>query len=529
MEPLIKAKFPVSYEVDEKQFLGIVKTWLEGNRTFARIFTSPKEVLESIVNQSSFIWNGLSGEVIQKESVEDENVNYAGVSFKHQGQDPNEFFETKLAFKKDNDTKNSAVSVVLDYCTSSCFHRVMDGRKPMLVNMLIEGLPNFHDGWMPIKTEPHILQSGDEFAVADVVNGIDAKNSLPIIYVSRENKNNSTTIDPNKLAKKVAGLAHVVVEPDHAFSGEVKKLLKLKEMACYDGAVRVYWPQSNNPRWNKLWIRDFLQGEAFKTTGRDSIIEIANYIASRDRALALGDCSFDQIMSISRKKNINKINRALMKMREESAIKDKDYRQVTEHYEKTVKEHAEIIALYEQDVNSLKSAKGYLEQQVRKLDDELTTTKDDLEVARNNLQDFQRFNKPQKDTNAIASHEEVILVLNDYLARKEQQGGSGQSYIEQRVTALLADRGDEVSQILEQQEKAIDEISTCFTGYDHMGSHHQKTLRKHGFGYSEDGKHYKVFKIGFNPDICVTLSKTPSDTRAGKHFAADMRRTFFTV
>lgn len=525
MEPLIKAKFPVSYEVQEKQVLEIVQTWLKEGKNFSRGFASPKEVLEEIINKPSFIWNGLSGAVIQKESVQDENVSYSGLSFKHHGPDANSIFETKVAFRKDNENKNSSVSVVLEYGTSSCFHRIVEMRKPILINKLIEKLPHFCDGWIPIKTEPHFLQSGDEFAVSDLINGINAQNSLPVIYVSRENKTDSPVIDPEELAKKVAGLAHVIVEPDHAFSGDVKKLLKIKELACYDGGVRVYWPGIDKPHWNKLWIRDFLQGETFKPGNRDSTTEILNYIASRDKALTLGDCSFDQIVSLGRKRSINHISGQLEKMRCEVVARDRDHLQLVDIYNKTLKEHKELTDLYETTLNSLESDKSYLEKQVQKLSDELVTSKDDLEVARANMQDVQKFTK-HKNENPLADHKEILLAVNSFLKR---YGDVIAPYYEQRLTSLLAERGDEVEKVLKEQEEVFNEIASAFNGYTRMSSHHHKILHKHGFAYSEDGSHYKIFKTGFNPDICVTLSKTPSDHRTGKNFAAEMKKTFFEI
>ncbi len=523
MEPLLKARFPVFPAVTHEDINRIFNCWLNKNRNFNTSVTAPRDVLEDIINRTSLTHIAPSGAIVRKEYLEEDSISYSAFSFKHPTEEPGVFLDTKLCFKKDDEHKSSLVSVELDYSTASCRPRTMEPRKPVLINHLIDKLPPSQDGWMTIKSSPHSMVEGDDLFIIDFFNGVDRSNSLPLVYVSRENQADNTLVSPEDLARRLAGFAHVLLEPNHAFSSEVKKNLSQKEMACYDGAVRIYWPNVQNPLWNKLWTKDHLS--SIIAEGKDPSITIFRYVASRAKSISLDDCSFDHIVLLGRKQNIGRINSQLGKMRDEMASKDKGHQEKEEVYEKTIKDQEEMGVIYEETIKQLEGEKLCLQQQVSKLNEELTSTGEDLEVARMNLQDFQRYKQIDNGPSA-ASNPEVLLAVNSMLRKH----GSGMSpYFEQRLTQLLAERGDETEEALKAQEKALEEISSSFVGYRKMTSHHTQTLNDHGFTYTEEGGHYKIIKIGFNSNIYVTLSKTASDSRAGKNFAGDMKKTFFDI
>lgn len=282
-------------------------------------------------------------------------------------------------------------------------------------------------------------------------------------------------------------------------------------MICYDGGIRIYWPRIFNPRWNRFWTRGFFQEDSSNPQiKKDPIKEIYNHIIGRTRALSLGDCSYDHVVTLVKRREIIQLNTKVTTLCEEG------------------ESHEKLRAVYDGVISSLESDKGNLESQVVKLTDELEQTREDLEVAQLNLRDFQEYKKRDSapKTRGIADSKEVLLALDSFL---KSSGSKISPYFEQRLTGLLSERGDEVSQIVEGQEKAVEEIANAFNGYSRMRAHQIQILHKHGFSYSEDGGHYKVFKQGFNQDICVTLAKTPSDVRSGKNFVRDLTQTFFKI
>lgn len=496
MEPIVKTRFPVSHLVRDEQVFPIVATWISGNRHFLRSFNST-QVLDEIVKNPSFSLVGSSGSSIQKETLQDGDLRYSIFSFKHQGSEPSEVLETKLAFRNDSVNRDSAVSVVLEYGCPSCFHKSIEPRKPVLVNMLIDGLPRHFDSWIPIKTEVHLLQEGDEFFLADLLSGNNSGNFLPVIYVSRDNHTDETLVDSNLLAKRVAGFAHVVAEPNHSFSNGVKRNLKSEDMACYNGAVRIYWPRVNDPRLNILWTNETLRRV------KDPVLAISSYLATKTRALTLDDCSYDNVVTIARKKLINNI----LGEKQQEAEANK-----------------QLIGLYDQEIATLEGDRTNLRTQVSRLTDELTTLREDYTVAQMNLRDAQAFKKPEV-AHPAADNGEVLLVL-DALVKK--QGNNLSPYVSGRIKGLLELRKEELEQVRQEREEAVTELSHAFNDYRRLTAPQITVLRKHGFDYTEEGKHYKIIRKGFNPDIFVTCSKTPSDIHAGKNFVKDLVKVFYS-
>jgi hypothetical protein len=101
------------------------------------------------------------------------------------------------------------------------------------------------------------------------------KRTLPIVYISANNFYDEPikTINPERIAVNLAGVAHVFVADSRFPSFKLEKIVG-KSMSCYDGAVRLYWPiQAENsgsmfhPLWAPQRITDMgnFEDELFKT------------------------------------------------------------------------------------------------------------------------------------------------------------------------------------------------------------------------------------------------------------------------
>lgn len=71
-----------------------------------------------------------------------------------------------------------------------------------------------------------------------------SQRQLPIIYISKT-REEEYLIDVERLAKKVAGNAHVYFEESLAVSDYLRELKKFNEYRCYNGMVRVFLPKIN--------------------------------------------------------------------------------------------------------------------------------------------------------------------------------------------------------------------------------------------------------------------------------------------
>src|SRR5690606_21637042 len=112
-------------------------------------------------------------------------------------------------------------------------------KQPYIVKQLIRNLGGGEDGQLTVSDLPISLAPGDAELAASIISG-EAKIGLPVVYVSVGN-GGECYLDCRQLAKRLCGLAHVVIEPDRKFSFEVRDLVDGENP--YGGAIGVFWPQ----------------------------------------------------------------------------------------------------------------------------------------------------------------------------------------------------------------------------------------------------------------------------------------------
>jgi hypothetical protein len=86
--------------------------------------------------------------------------------------------------------------------------------------------------------------------------------TLPLVAVSVDDYKGETLVDPETLARRLAGLARVFVLEDRSASLALTRALGSKELGCYLGAVRLYLPgfsQDGNPREHLLLLPNQLR------------------------------------------------------------------------------------------------------------------------------------------------------------------------------------------------------------------------------------------------------------------------------
>ena len=70
------------------------------------------------------------------------------------------------------------------------------------------------------------------------------------------------------------------------------------------------------------------------------------------------------------------------------------------------------------------------------------------------------------------------------------------------------------------------EVKTLLKGYKNLSGTMKQALTDLGFVITGDGKHYKLTYYG-DPRYCVTMAKTPSDSRSGMNAAMDIVKLTF--
>ena len=117
------------------------------------------------------------------------------------------------------------VSVVATIVTSTASNASLEVKKPLIVIRLIGRFGGGSDGDVPITLTPITLDES-ELSVEIAKSVINSNNScaLPIVYISANNANKHTVI-PDRLTRKLCGMAHVVVEPSRAFSHSLRRVV----------------------------------------------------------------------------------------------------------------------------------------------------------------------------------------------------------------------------------------------------------------------------------------------------------------
>jgi hypothetical protein len=95
-----------------------------------------------------------------------------------------------------------------------------------------------------VKDSPHFLTNSDlEFAAA-ILEG-KLPNHLPVAYVSCDFSGHPY-IDIDDTARRLSGLAHVLIEPNRYFSLQLAR--RVGAANPYGGAVGLYWPGAQGRR-----------------------------------------------------------------------------------------------------------------------------------------------------------------------------------------------------------------------------------------------------------------------------------------
>lgn len=110
--------------------------------------------------------------------------------------------------------------------------------KPFVIKRLLQDLGGGNDNGLIVVDRPHRLAEAEVHAAAAIVRG-NASYRLPVVYVS-VGKKGQPFVDPDRLAARLGGMAHVVVEPSRYFSFALARNVDAKNV--YGGAVGIYWP-----------------------------------------------------------------------------------------------------------------------------------------------------------------------------------------------------------------------------------------------------------------------------------------------
>lgn len=387
---------------------------------------------------------------------------------------------TDISVNKNNITNTTWIQVESSVVSQEAAYLAPQTKKPLIVMKLIDKFSGGLDDVFKISIEPQVLESTEEHLniAAKVING-DTDNRLPIIYVSSKYFFNEHphNIIPERLARKVCGLAHILIEPsDRIFSIKLKNETNAKN--AYAGAVGIYWPRGQNI---SFYRREDKTAKEFEDKLFNDVVKATTTMAP------ILDSGWSEIQKRKTKDSINSL--------------------------KTRGEYtSELMGLYEADnvakddqIDELRYKISALESRVRMLQSQASA------------QGSIVFNAGEETDFFDGEIKNIILdAIKSTLVNTKETSRSHHI-----LSSLI-----ESNQQTIETEKRHQNLKKALTGYKEMDKSTSKQLKELGFVLFGEGKHWKII---YNGDSRYTyiLPKTGSDHRGSLNAISDITNIIF--
>lgn len=363
-------------------------------------------------------------------------------------------------------------------CTSSLpqAHLPVD-RDPAIVPTLLNALGGGLDGPLRVSNQPRLLAGHELPLAADLILG-DSDHRLPIVYVSACFQPGHA-IDPRRLASRLAGRAHVVVEPGNSFSRQLQALAKSTNV--YGGTVGIYWPEGGEPR-------RFYLGTLYQTAAElgDAIQEDLHRTLRQRRPLPR--CTWAHL-----REQVSQNTIAALKSAGSLSIDD------------CIRSFGEEIAAKEQLLQEAEEEIERLRQELRQR--EIRPGDDNILLSPGTERNFY--------------DQEILGIVLDALAdaRKYVPPDSRR----QHVLQSIVDANPLPHRIATTRHETLKDLLCGMTTID---ARIRRGLESMGFRISNGGKHYKLLYQG-DDRYTYSLPQSGSDRRGGLKAASDISRLMF--
>jgi hypothetical protein len=160
---------------------------------------------------------------------------------------------TEVCFAADKVAGLTRVSVTTSIAETSGIVSPIarEASRPFIVKQIIERWSARE--YYPIKPVARVLKVSE---VAEFTTFLtSSQRRLPVLLVSAKNFDDRPILDANAIADQVVALCHVIVAESRFPSLALRDALP-QALNCWDGAVRIYWPQfklADHPFQHRLW------------------------------------------------------------------------------------------------------------------------------------------------------------------------------------------------------------------------------------------------------------------------------------
>ena len=347
-------------------------------------------------------------------------------------------------------------------------------KKPVFVQTFLTRLGGGEDGEIKVQAIPLRLTNSDIPLAARCMSG-QAGCRLPLVYVSARFQG-GYLVNVDSLAEALAGMAHVVVEPNRPFS--VRLMSEVNSQNVYGGAIGVYWPDGGGRR------SFFLQHESESPSEMERAVveEVRSALVNR-RPLARVTWSAVQEL-ISR--------RTFAALRDQGSTEVQRY---VDEFDKELKSKQEELEDAEREI-------ARLEAEVRK-----------YQAQRPMQSGLFLQTAPEQDLYAGELLGVVGDAIADALTRVTEDSRR------QHILKSIVDANPSTG----EAEAMRNRLKSLLRDFRSMEAKVRSALQDMGFEISEEGKHYKIVFQG-DERYTFTMPKSGSDHRGGLNLAGDISR-----
>lgn len=465
-------EFPVSQNHTWETFLSAIRRWVAGS-PHTRLRAEDLEQLG--VEQESSVRSGDGAATEHLEALRLVEDGTQSVASRYRKLDRGLEWTTTIVFSKTEVESWVGIRVSCESLTAAA--RLPVAKKPLIVGSLLNSLGWSADGILQIQSTPHRLSNMDVDAASQLILG-EASGRLPVVYVSADFVGNSI-INCDQLAQQLEAMAHVVVEPNRAFSLRLKKEVAAQNV--YGGTIGIYWPQADGRR---SWFRreDFESELALRAAIVD---EVQTALINRR---PLERCTFAWVQG------------QIVRKRLAEAKADGGTTAV-----------ADWIQTFEADRLAREEQIASLERENSRLGSEVRR----LEARGGAGSPGFKFGAEQ-----ALYPDELTAIIRDAV-RRQYESERRDSRRQHVLSAFLA--ANPTSGGADENRERLKEL---LRGYREMDKKTRRGLEEMGFQISEEGKHLKLVFQG-DDRYTFTLPKSGSDGRGGLNAASDIGQLLF--
>ena len=129
-----------------------------------------------------------------------------------------------------------------------------DFARPALTRRIVSKFP-CENSRFRLFIRPFLAAAESVPILAEMINSEHRK--LPLVLISRDNREGKCAVDPGEIADQLVGLAFVWEEKNPHVSRKLAEHLD-PSLNCYDGAIRLYWPmgkKGDELYFSRYWQR----------------------------------------------------------------------------------------------------------------------------------------------------------------------------------------------------------------------------------------------------------------------------------